>query len=93
MSGSERGPTCGQEIPQARQRTTTRSIMEIVGLKQLKAAPELKGLAEGLIQDCEAVRAALTHEWSSGQTEGQIDRLKFIKRQMYGRMEEQEYER
>jgi len=35
-------------------------------------------------EDCEAVRAALTHEWSSGQTEGQIDRLKVIKRQMYG---------
>lgn len=25
------------------------------------------------------------HEWSSGQTEGQVNRLKFIKRQMYGR--------
>jgi transposase len=48
-------------------------------------AAELKGFAEGLIQDCEAVRAALTYEWSSGQTEGQINRLKFIKRQMYGR--------
>jgi transposase len=48
-------------------------------------AAELKGFAEGLIQDYEAVRAALTHEWSSGQTEGQINRLKFIKRQMYGR--------
>jgi transposase len=48
-------------------------------------AAELKGFAEGLIQDREAVRAALTHEWSSGQTEGQINRLKFIKRQMYGR--------
>ena len=46
---------------------------------------EMKGFAEGLIQDHEAVRAALTHEWSSGQTEGQINRLKFIKRQMYGR--------
>jgi transposase len=46
---------------------------------------EMKGFAEGLIQDREAVRAALTHEWSSGQTEGQINRLKFIKRQMYGR--------
>ncbi len=46
---------------------------------------EMEGFAEGLIQDYEAVRAALTHEWSSGQTEGQINRLKFIKRQMYGR--------
>jgi hypothetical protein len=29
--------------------------------------------------------AALEHDWSNGQTEGQITRLKFIKRQMYGR--------
>lgn len=46
---------------------------------------EIEGFAEGLIQDHEAVRAALTYDWSSGQTEGQINRLKFIKRQMYGR--------
>ena len=46
---------------------------------------EMEGFAERLIQDYEAVRAALTYEWSSGQTEGQINRLKFIKRQMYGR--------
>ena len=46
---------------------------------------EIEGFAEGLIKDHEAVKAALTHEWSSGQTEGQFNRLKFIKRQMYGR--------
>ncbi len=32
-----------------------------------------------------AVRAALTEPWSSGQAEGQINRLKLIKRQSYGR--------
>lgn len=31
------------------------------------------------------VRAALEYEWSNGHTEGQVNRLKFIKRQMYGR--------
>jgi transposase len=31
------------------------------------------------------IRAALEHEWSNGHTEGQVNRLKFIKRQMYGR--------
>jgi transposase len=31
------------------------------------------------------IRAALEHEWSNGQSEGQVNRLKFIKRQMYGR--------
>lgn len=40
---------------------------------------------EGLRQDYAAVRAALAEPWSSGQAEGQINRLKMIKRQMYGR--------
>jgi transposase len=31
------------------------------------------------------VRAALTETWSSGQAEGQINRLKLLKRQSYGR--------
>jgi transposase len=41
--------------------------------------------AAGLAQDGAAVRAALTRPWSSGQAEGQITRLKLLKRQMYGR--------
>jgi len=32
-----------------------------------------------------AVVAALTHEWSSGRVEGQVNRLKLVKRAMYGR--------
>ena len=39
----------------------------------------------GLEQDGAAIRSALTTPWSSGQAEGQITRLKLIKRQMYGR--------
>jgi transposase len=40
--------------------------------------------AAGLEQDGAAVRAAFTTPWSSGQAEGQITRIKLIKRQMYG---------
>ena len=32
-----------------------------------------------------AVGAAITEPWSNGQTEGQITKLKLVKRQMYGR--------
>lgn len=46
--------------------------------------PELVSFAAGLAKDA-AVRAALTCEWSNGQTEGQVNRLKMIKRQMFGR--------
>jgi transposase len=41
--------------------------------------------AAGLKQDGPAVRAALTTLWSSGQSEGQITRLKLLKPQTYGR--------
>jgi transposase len=48
-------------------------------------AQELSGFAEGLRQDEAAVKAALSLEWSNGQVEGQVNRLKLLKRQMYGR--------
>jgi len=41
--------------------------------------------ASGVIRDEAAVRAAITSPWSNGQTEGQITRLKLVRRQMYGR--------
>jgi transposase len=47
--------------------------------------PELKNFAQGLKRDYDAVKAGLTLEWSNGQTEGQVHRLKLLKRQMYGR--------
>jgi transposase len=46
---------------------------------------ELRKFATGLKSDFEAVKAALTTRWSNGQLEGQVNRLKLIKRQMYGR--------
>jgi transposase len=46
---------------------------------------ELRGFADHLQRDRAAVDAALTSPWSNGQTEGQITRLKLLKRQMYGR--------
>jgi transposase len=47
--------------------------------------PELQAFAAGLRRDEAAVRSALSLPWSNGQTEGQITRLKQLKRQMYGR--------
>ncbi|WP_416384480.1 transposase [Roseibium aggregatum] len=41
--------------------------------------------ANGVEKDIDAVRNAIISPWSNGQTEGQITRLKLIKRQMYGR--------
>ena len=46
---------------------------------------EFVSFASGITSDFRAVWAALEYEWSNGQTEGQVHRLKLIKRQMYGR--------
>ena len=45
----------------------------------------LASFAEGIAKSEAAVRAAITQPWSNGQTEGQVNRLKMVKRQMYGR--------
>ena len=41
--------------------------------------------AKGLREDYAAVKAGVTLSWSTGPVEGQINRLKMLKRQMYGR--------
>jgi transposase len=46
---------------------------------------ELRRFALGLWRDYRAIEAAMTLPWSNGQVEGQINRLKLIKRSMYGR--------
>jgi transposase len=46
---------------------------------------ELQTFATGLQQDRSAVVAALAERWSTGPVEGHINRLKLVKRQMFGR--------
>jgi transposase len=47
--------------------------------------PDLRRFALGLLPDKRAIQAGLSEEWSNGPTEGHINRLKTLKRQMYGR--------
>lgn len=56
--------------------------MEAVSLSQI---PSLMGFASGLRHDYPAVKNAFTFPYSNGQTEGQVNRLKLLKRHMYGR--------
>lgn len=56
-------------------------LQEVAG----SGVPALQTFAAGLERDKAAVFAALTLPWSNGQTEGQVNRLKLIKRSMYGR--------
>jgi transposase len=48
-------------------------------------ASEVASFAQGLSRDLAAVRAAITEPWSTSPVEGQINRVKTMKRQMYGR--------
>jgi hypothetical protein len=48
------------------------------------AGSVLASFGKGIVADQAAVLAALTQPWSNGQTEGQITKLKLVKRQMYG---------
>ncbi len=45
----------------------------------------LASFVRGIQTELAAVRAAITEPWSNGQTEGQVNKLKLVKRQMYGR--------
>jgi transposase len=47
--------------------------------------PELKSFVTGIEQDYDAVHAALRLPWSQGITEGKVNKLKTLKRVMYGR--------
>jgi transposase len=47
--------------------------------------PELRGFSRNLRHDWDAVHAGLTERWSSGSVEGNVNKVKVAKRQMYGR--------
>jgi transposase len=80
--------------------TMRRLAMRFRGLIKSKSASKLDGwlrdaqksglytmqrFARTAQRDIDAVRNAITEPWSYGQTEGQINRLKALKRTMYGR--------
>jgi transposase len=52
---------------------------------ETSTCPEIRRFAESIRRDEAAVLAAMTERWSNGPVEGHVNRLKMIKRQMYGR--------
>jgi transposase len=52
---------------------------------EASSCPEMSRFAEGIRRDEPAVQAAMSERWSNGPVEGHVNRLKTIKRQMYGR--------
>ncbi len=51
---------------------------------QASGIGELMWFANGVEQDRQAVAEAFANKWSQGQVEGQVNRLKLLKRSMYG---------
>ncbi|MFC8510433.1 transposase [Streptomyces sp. NPDC057411] len=47
--------------------------------------PGFAGFARHLLRDLDAVTAGLTLDWNSGSSEGAANRIRKIKRQLYGR--------
>ncbi|WSW10895.1 transposase [Streptomyces sp. NBC_01005] len=47
--------------------------------------PSLRRFAQHLERDLDAVTAGLTQPWNSGVVEGHVNRIKMLKRQMFGR--------
>lgn len=64
---------------------TDERFVQWLDAAQQSGLPELERFSTGLQRDEEAVRAAVRMEYNNGQTEGQVNRLKAIKRAMYGR--------
>jgi len=52
---------------------------------EASALAEFEAFATGLRRELGAIVAALSLPWSNGQTEGQVNKLKMLKRQMFGR--------
>ena len=55
------------------------------GRTKASGIAELEAFAVKLLQDKDAVVAAMTLPYSQGQAEGRINKLKLVKRSMYGR--------
>jgi transposase len=75
----------GQDFVQMVKQRQARRLDGWLARAQQSSSVELRGFASGIKRDYAAVKAALSLPWSQGQVEGHITRLKFLKRQMYGR--------
>ncbi|WP_225851283.1 transposase [Streptomyces sp. HPF1205] len=61
-------------------------LADWLGRAESTGFPSLTSLARGLRQDFDAVTAGLTMEWNSGRVEGNVNRVKRVKRHGYGRV-------
>ena len=70
-----------RRVPDARLAALTRWV----GRAKSCGVSALQTFAAGVQRDLASIQTALTTGWSNGQTEGHVNKLKLLKRQMYGR--------
>ena len=66
-----------------------KKLKDWFGKVEQSGISELARFVKGLREDEAAVQAAMEYAWSNGQVEGQINRLKMVKRQMVRRVTRQ----
>ena len=74
-----------QEFMQMVRKESREQVDTWLGKVAASSIQDLQSFAAGLERDKEAVRAGLEESWSNGAVEGQVNRLKLKKREMYGR--------
>lgn len=74
-----------EEFTELIRKRSTGTLKEWLSRAEVSPCPEIRTFAEGIRLDELAVNAAVTTRWSNGPVEGHVNRLKTIKRQMYGR--------
>ena len=77
--------TLAQDFVRMVRERTSEALTGWIARAAASCIAELGSFANGLQRDLAAVTAGLSLPWSNGQVEGQINRLKLIKRTMYGR--------
>lgn len=77
--------TLAQDFVRMMRERTVDALADWITRAAASCVAELCSFATGLQRDLAAVTAGLSLPWSNGQMEGQINRLKLIKRMMYGR--------
>jgi transposase len=81
----EKAKELSQEFTRIVRKRSSNKLNEWLRSAEQSKLKEFESFARGLNEDYQAVNNALRYEWSNGQLEGQVNRLKLIKRMMYGR--------
>jgi transposase len=74
-----------EEFADLMRKRSSGTLSEWLTRDEASSSPDLRRFAEGIRRDEAAVQAAVTKAWRNGPVEGHVNRLKRIKRQMYGR--------